>query len=202
LAPLGDAASFVGDVRSLVLVDRGTLGRVTIRDALLASGKLSATAGTSVALVSELEMALRMDPAAAASITASLSSARESLTSILSVLNSKAGSASVPDLHLLQDALDAAATISQSAPPEGGSAGIDSRSTSGGGLGEIRSREDAIRHLENVCEFFQRTEPANPAPLLIRRAQRLITKSFVEIIEDLAPGSVGEVMNIAGLEKK
>jgi type VI secretion system protein ImpA len=35
--------------------------------------------------------------------------------------------------------------------------------------------------------------------LLIRRAQRLINKSFVEIMQDLAPDSLSQIRNIAGL---
>jgi type VI secretion system protein ImpA len=65
--------------------------------------------------------------------------------------------------------------------------------------GEIRSREDAIRMLERVCEFMERTEPSNPAPLLIRRAQRLVSKNFIEIMEDLAPDSLGAIKGIAGI---
>ena len=46
---------------------------------------------------------------------------------------------------------------------------------------------DAHRALERVCEWIERNEPSNPAPLLIRRAQRLMSKSFIDIIRDLAP---------------
>jgi type VI secretion system protein ImpA len=64
----------------------------------------------------------------------------------------------------------------------------------------IRSREDAIRMLERVCEYVERYEPTNPAPLLIRRAQRLMTKSFVEIIEDLTPDSVATIKALGGIK--
>ena len=67
-------------------------------------------------------------------------------------------------------------------------------------IGEIRSREDAVRVLERVCAFIERTEPANPAPLFIRRAQQLLTKSFMEIIQDLAPDSLGQIQKMVGLD--
>ena len=38
----------------------------------------------------------------------------------------------------------------------------------------IRSRQDAVQMLELVCKYMERHEPSNPAPLFIRRAQRLI----------------------------
>ncbi len=56
------------------------------------------------------------------------------------------------------------------------------------------------RAIDAICAFMERTEPANPAPLLLRRAQRLLNKNFVELIADLAPDSVGQVKLIAGLK--
>jgi type VI secretion system protein ImpA len=66
--------------------------------------------------------------------------------------------------------------------------------------GTISSREDANRALERVCEWIERNEPSNPAPLLIRRAQRLMSKTFIDIIRDLAPDGLKEVEKLAGIE--
>ena len=63
-----------------------------------------------------------------------------------------------------------------------------------------RAAKGLMRALDAVCKFYERTEPGNPAPLLIRRAQRLMHKSFVEIMQDLAPESLGTIRNIAGLK--
>ena len=67
--------------------------------------------------------------------------------------------------------------------------------------GPIQSRADAVRALESVCRFIEETEPSNPAPLLIRRAQRLMSRSFIEIIQDLAPDSLTQIQKLAGIEK-
>lgn len=67
------------------------------------------------------------------------------------------------------------------------------------GSEEIRSREDAVYALERVCEFLETHEPANPAPLLIRRAQRLLQMSFVEIMRDLAPEGLSSIEKISGM---
>jgi len=64
--------------------------------------------------------------------------------------------------------------------------------------GDIASRADAAAALERVCQWFDRHEPAHPAPLLLRRAQRLLDKSFMEIMRDIAPDGVGQVENLAG----
>jgi len=66
------------------------------------------------------------------------------------------------------------------------------------GVGDIRTRADAVRALDRVCDFLAQNEPTNPAPLLIRRAQRIMTMSFLEIIQDLAPEAAGQVQNITG----
>ena len=45
---------------------------------------------------------------------------------------------------------------------------------------------------------LERIEPAHPSPLLLRRAQRLLNKSFLDIISDIAPGGLDEVKALAG----
>jgi type VI secretion system protein ImpA len=80
-------------------------------------------------------------------------------------------------------------------------AGAGTVSGDGGRIGgAIRGRDDVNRALDAICAYLERAEPANPAPLLLRRAQRLLEKNFVELIADLAPESVGQVKLIAGLK--
>ena len=69
-------------------------------------------------------------------------------------------------------------------------------------LATLRSREDAIRMLDKACEWIERNEPSNPAPLLIRRAQRLMSKNFMEIIRDLIPDGIDQVTRIAGVTEE
>ena len=64
--------------------------------------------------------------------------------------------------------------------------------------GKISSRRDAIKALDAVCEFYEEHEPSSPLPLLIRRAQRLASKSFMEILRDLAPDGLSQAEAISG----
>jgi type VI secretion system protein ImpA len=66
--------------------------------------------------------------------------------------------------------------------------------------GPIQSREDVIRSLDQVCDWYARNEPSSPVPLLLRRAKRLVNKSFLEAVQDLSPSGVTEVQTIAGAE--
>lgn len=77
--------------------------------------------------------------------------------------------------------------------------GTAAMGTGGGrGGGTIRGRDDALRELDRVCEWLERNEPSNPAPLLIRRAQRLMKMSFIEIIRDMAASGLDQVETIVG----
>jgi type VI secretion system protein ImpA len=72
-------------------------------------------------------------------------------------------------------------------------------SVRGDGIGALRTREDALRALDTVCDFLSRSEPSNPAPLLIRRAQRLIGSDFLAIMRDMVPESLVQIEAIAGI---
>ncbi|QDV42173.1 hypothetical protein Enr13x_20160 [Stieleria neptunia] len=64
--------------------------------------------------------------------------------------------------------------------------------------GKITSRKDAIKALDDVCDFYEENEPSSPLPLLIRRAQRLASKSFLDILRDLAPDAVSQAEALGG----
>ena len=119
-------------------------------------------------------------------------------------LNEKVGVTRAADMRLLIDrltpiaelvarAIESLRPIEASVGGEGGVAGALSLS------GEVQTRDQAVQLLDKVCRYLERAEPANPAPLLIRRAQRLMTMSFLEIMQDMAPEAVGTVHHIAGV---
>jgi type VI secretion system protein ImpA len=68
--------------------------------------------------------------------------------------------------------------------------------------GVIRTREDAIRDLQRVCDWIEQNEPGHPAPLLIQRARRLMAKSFMDIVKDILPEGVAQIQKLAGVADK
>lgn len=66
--------------------------------------------------------------------------------------------------------------------------------------GPIQSREDVIRVLDQVSDWYARHEPSSPVPLLLQRAKRLVNMSFMEAVKDLSPGGLNEIQTIAGIE--
>jgi type VI secretion system protein ImpA len=213
LAPLvvgerGDPSALVRDVWSASVAATAT-GRIAVRDILVAQNKLQVPAGGSKLGVDELKGLLKD---AAAKVPLPLEAAQkaaQALESMRGCLYGKVSPTDAPNLQPLTTAVGALveALAEATGTPAAAAAG-DGVAAAEPGAGaaarsnEIRGRDDAVRQLERVCEFMERTEPGNPAPLLIRRAQRLMTKDFLGIIQDLAPGSLSEVQKIAGIEPK
>ena len=85
------------------------------------------------------------------------------------------------------------------ASEEGGEAAPRKAGARGALTGTIESRNDALRAIDMVCEYLERTEPTNPAQLLLRRARKLVNKNFVELVRELAPESLNEVARVMGI---
>jgi len=69
---------------------------------------------------------------------------------------------------------------------------------SGAITGAINSRTDVVKMIDKICDYYSTHEPSSPIPLLMRRAQRLVPKSFIEIMQDLAPDGVTQVRVVSG----
>ncbi len=65
--------------------------------------------------------------------------------------------------------------------------------------GDISSRDDVIRALDRICDYYKRYEPSSPVPLFLNRAKRLASKSFLEILRDLTPDAVNQALAIGGI---
>lgn len=64
----------------------------------------------------------------------------------------------------------------------------DGGSSTVGGIvvtGSIRSRDDVVRVLDNVCEYYRQVEPGSPVPFVLRRAQKMAMMNFVEVVQEL-----------------
>jgi type VI secretion system protein ImpA len=210
LAGLAAKDMLLQDVRDALMVPTGSLGRVAVRDILVSAGKLEPGRAETPRSAAQIAAAIT---AAALQDRSGIDAARASIdkvNALYKLLVNKVGMEMATDLRPLGNMLktvvqvcdetlagepseaDGAAAAALAATGEARAAGPAS--------GEIRDRDDAVRQLERICLFFERTEPGNPAPLLIRRAQRLMNKSFVEIIQDLAPESEQQIRNLAGLK--
>ena len=60
----------------------------------------------------------------------------------------------------------------------------------------ITGRPDVLDALEKICKYYEVYEPGSPVPLLLQRAQGLVEKNFIEIVEDLVPDSLTQLRKI------
>ncbi len=204
LGPLADADSGLADLRHAPV---GT-GRqaISVRQIEIAFGKVEPRAGESAPTPEGVLQALTGFEAATPGLLAALRQVSIGVAQIERVLADTVGGAAGPDMAPLRTLARCLATAadqasgSGSADAQNGAEAADGAPAAGqaGAPGSLRSREDVIRTLERVCDWLERNEPTNPAPLLIRRAQRLMKKNFMDIIRDLAPDGIDQVEKIAG----
>ncbi|MEO8345035.1 MAG: type VI secretion system protein TssA [Betaproteobacteria bacterium] len=201
LTSYADAEGMVIEVRS-ALFFASSLGKLTVRDVeriLDPNAPLGEQPISGEQLRSVIRDAITADNAA-------LDEAKQclgALDGILATVAANGDAMPTPDFSALRSVLTVVAGLAGDiraeilAPADGGVAG---EAGAGGvvGVGAIRTRADAVRALDHVCDFLAHNEPTNPAPLLIRRAQRIMTMPFMDIIRELAPEAAGQVQNITG----
>jgi type VI secretion system protein ImpA len=209
LAPLSHPDAGLRDLRAAVVV-RTRAATLTVRDIEVALGILPASEGADVHTEASIGTILADVFAEDANELSGIRNARQAANDLQSLLNDKVGSDRSPDLKPVRDVLNAVSKLAEQAAgstmvDETGEVSGESADGSGGRTaapGELRTREDAIRALERVCDFLERTEPTNPAPLFIRRAQRLMGMNFVDIVRELVPDSMSQLENLAGLNRE
>ena len=72
----------------------------------------------------------------------------------------------------------------------GGRAGAGDAAAGGRLGGRIDSREDVLRAIDLICDYYRRREPASPVPLVLQRAQSWVNADFMDILNDILPDSL------------
>lgn len=65
---------------------------------------------------------------------------------------------------------------------------------------EIQSAADVIAAIDKICRYYECREPSSPVPLILRRAKRLVSRSFLDIVRDLSPDAIGGIETITGIQ--
>lgn len=213
LALLVDGEALIGDLRAARFMQSRQDGQVTVRDIEVALGRLPARKGAEPVSQRQIDAILasvaREDAAALVCVGETLAEAR----ALADFLSDKVGAERAPDFKPLMVILsmlnqvvrgvlaDSAAAGDATASERDDAASVSApagRAGEGPMNVEIRTREEALLMIDKVIAYFERNEPTNPAPLLIKRARRLVSMSFVDIIKDMAPESLKQIETIAG----
>jgi len=218
LATLCDEQAVLKWVREAPLVEARGLGRFSLRDVQVAKGVLELPAGGKTVEPAAIEAAFK--DADVEQLQATLGVIQEAIQrarGIENLLTDRVGADQSADLSALPKLLqDAQGVLTGQLAHRGvgeapiGEEAVAETQTEGGAsaqpvaqtrfTGAIQSRQDALRALDKVCQYFEHAEPSSPVPLLLRRAKRLVSMSFLDIVKDLAPDGLGQVELIRGPE--
>jgi type VI secretion system protein ImpA len=203
-----DRIAVVDALRRAPFAAQKQLGAISLRDVELAEGQLTPTeADTAAPNSAQIEATLA--GAVPEDLVARLGQVRTALgalRNIVATMQTRGGFESAPDFDPLLKPLSRIERLLADHQPGGagvpdaqGSADGVSAPARSGALGEIKSRQDAIRAIDAAAAFFRSHEPSSPVPLFLDRAKRLVSKSFMEVLEDIAPDSLTQVKLIGGI---
>jgi type VI secretion system protein ImpA len=187
-------------LRTSPLVESRALGAVSYADLHPASGSPDAARIAGAFEAAEL-------PAIEA-MAAALATAAADLRAIDVVFETQTGDRG-PDFAVLLDYFNKShlalaqriSALKPAATPEEGvtAGGVPAAAPPPRGLsGDILTREDVVKALDKICEYYARHEPASPVPLMAQRCKKLVTMSFFEILNEVAPESVKQAQLVVG----
>jgi type VI secretion system protein ImpA len=221
---LCDEERTLRSLRHAPVVNSRTFGRFNLRDVAVANGELPPGAGVKeppdwTKINAAFEETTVDDLRASAQAT---QAAIERLKATQRTFAERAGGSNGINLARLREVIQAADKVFQEQLNRRGvsleviasSAGSDSAESGGvatgdAGMvkaqsfsGDITKREDVLRCLDKINEYYKKYEPSSPLPLLLDRCKRLVSASFLEIIEDFAPDVLSKISAIGGPPKK
>jgi type VI secretion system protein ImpA len=205
-----DPMAVVDGLRRLPLVSSRQHGTFTLRDLDMIAGQAQPADGETRPDESQVNAAFATMPLE--DLQRQQQSAADALAALKRIeaaMSAHGGTDAVPDFRPLATQLgkiDRALRAQLGLRPGAGAAGREEPpAPSGGGVaapaavGAIRTREDAVRALDAVAEFFRRNEPSSPIPLFLERAKRLVAKDFLEVLADIAPDALPQARSAGGV---
>ncbi|MDA7418783.1 type VI secretion system protein TssA [Xenophilus arseniciresistens] len=212
LAALTDEMLLIRDLYDARIGTARSVGPLRVRDVLTVRNLLPATDKSYSA--AQVEGALQEIAAEHPEALQQMQGVGSAVARLTSVLTERSGRSDAVDFsrlraigQVLQQTARAMAGEPAAEAAEGGAEGSAEGGTAPAAgqplavRGEIQTRQDALQMLDRVIAYLERTEPGNPAPLLIERAKKLIGVSFLDIIANLAPDAMSTIENVTGAQR-
>lgn len=170
--------------------------------------------GAAASSASPIAAAVRsMDEADRTGFSERLGTIKAAIMRVSAAMKANANGESPPDfsvtldtLDLIKSGFDALAGLSAASPDgaedeAGDQAGTaqDSASGTGGGArltGSVQSRDDVLRALQAIEDYYSRSEPSHPLKVVMTRLRGWVRMDFMEILEDIAPRSLDDAKNV------
>ncbi len=217
LASLCEGAVVLREILEAVLLDSRIHGRFTVRDMDIATGETEVADDVpkvSLGLIDAAFTDADLDELQA--LSASIQSACDSVARIEVIVTEQVGAAQALDMSPLLKIVKRAhgyvadrLQVRLGGNVYGASADNDEEGAqiiADGSMtktirDEISDRNDVMRVLDKICDYYSEHEPSSPVPLLLMRAKRMVTMNFLEIIEHLAPEGLNQVYSVSGVQE-
>ncbi len=206
LAILPEAEGLLGDLRQSVLFDIRGLGELRLRAIEVGLGQLPPKPDEAALTRDQLSQMIASAVIQAPGLRDQVNAVLSGLSALTALFNQRFGAANAADLRPLVNLVKGVQGL---LPAMGAHVGeesggpVDSTVTAVGAarlMGNVQSRDDAIRAIDMICEYLDRSEPTNPAQLLLRRARRVINQNFLQLMKELAPEALNEVARVMGVD--
>ena len=192
--------------RSILIANRALT--LTVRDLSLAVNR---SAPQGVPGIDAIQAFLRENPSIAQATLNDVFSIRAQIQQIDQIALTVGTGEASPDLQGFTRVLDEIEHVLVPVLAEGGTpdgvaappppAATTTPSPAASAIAGCSSRHDAVQLVNQICLYFATHEPSHPAPLFLRRAQRLMQMDFMEIMTDLLPGSIDQLSTLTGTQR-
>jgi type VI secretion system protein ImpA len=216
VSALSDPETVLRSVRIAPVVAARGIGQFSIRDIDIAKGILQpATSDETPPESGVIDAAfMQVEVADLQATFEAVKQTRENLAAIDRIFTEKVSAAQSPNLSELNKILyhignELGEQLNRRGVSDTEAAGVAGDESGEAGMGAkaaapisgaIQSREDVIRMLDKICDFYKQHEPSHPLPILLQRAKRLVRKDFMAILKDIAPEALKQAELLQGKE--
>jgi type VI secretion system protein ImpA len=216
LMSLCDHETILRPLQQTPLVESRGLGRFSLRDVFVATGKITVSDNESGIASSTIDAAvLDSDLESLKQILAAVSSGLDNLNALERFVTEQVGVNDAPSFGDLRNLLkESRALLTDWLEIKGGgevavadeaeseivadnvkaAAAAEKKSAPGA----INNTQDVLKALNLVCEYYKKNEPSSPVPIFIERGMRLVGKSFMDALKDIAPDGLDQAKVIMG----
>jgi type VI secretion system protein ImpA len=200
------------------IVSSRTVGRFSLRDVAIANGELKAPEGTEAADWAKINAAFTDSPIEDLKAdAAAIKSLLEHITEIQKCFTEHVGAGAGVNLDVLKAVarevdkiyveqlkkrgVTADIPAATGATPAAAADAVVNPVVLQKLAGEITSRDDVVTAINKICDYYAKCEPSSPLPLLLDRCRRLVSASFLEIINEVIPEAMKQAQSIAGRQE-
>ncbi|TQK08253.1 type VI secretion system protein TssA [Herbaspirillum sp. SJZ107] len=217
LAIMADGTTLIRELRDATLLRLPGLGPLSIKLIEIANGEIAPGEDQEKIAISSIEHAIAdVDADELARSVQTIERALNAAVNVELTLVRQVGSSQALNLDALtrplrkafdflrrqQDSADAGQSADGAdTDTDAGTAATGEAAARGarpGISGEIANRDDVVRMLDKLVQYYNRYEPSSPIPILLERAKRLVPMNFFEIMQDMAPDGIAQLKVIRG----